>query len=191
MNGFRRLAHNHDFTVLWTGRTISELGSRMSAFVFPILALQLSGSTMVASFTEATYLLGMATALLPAGVLADRLHRGRTMRLASGSGVLLYGSLVIAGLLGHLTIPHLMIVGLFTGIAAGLFSPAELSAVKDVVSTEDLPTALSQNQARQHLASILGGPVGGALYGVARWFPFAADTVRMSEPPSSRYLAAQ
>jgi hypothetical protein len=46
-----------------------------------------------------------------------------------------------------------------------------------VVDREDLPTALSQNQARQHVASLLGAPLGGLLYGVARWLPFAADTV--------------
>jgi MFS family permease len=177
MTRFRDLARNHDFTALWVGQTISELGSRMSAFVFPILALQLSGSTLVASIAEATYLVGVAAALLPAGVLADRMHRGRLMRVASGSGALLYGSLVVAGILGHLTIPHLMVVGLLTGIGSGLFSPAEMSAIKDVVSTDELPTALSQNQARQHLASLLGGPVGGALYGVTRWFPFVADTI--------------
>ena len=177
MTRFRDLARNHDFTVLWVGQTISELGSRMSAFVFPILALQLSGSTLIASITEAAYLIGVAAALLPAGVLADRMHRGRLMRLASGSGVVLYGSLVAAGILGHLTIPHLIVVGLLTGAGSGLFSPAEMSAIKDVVGADDLPTALSQNQARQHLASLLGGPVGGALYGITRWFPFLADTI--------------
>ncbi len=177
MTRFRSLARNHDFTVLWVGQTISELGSRMSAFVFPILALQLSGSTLVASIAEAAYLVGVAAALLPAGVLADRLHRARLMRIASGSGVLLYGSLVVAGLLGQLTVPHLIVVGLLTGAGSGIFSPAEMSAVKDVVATDELPTALSQNQARQHLASLLGGPVGGALYGITRWFPFLADTI--------------
>lgn len=177
MTRFRDLARNHDFTLLWVGQTISELGSRMSAFVFPILALQLSGSTLVASIAEAAYLAGVAAALLPAGVLADRMDRRRLMRIASGSGVLLYGSLVLAGALGHLTIPHLLVVGLLTGAGSGVFSPAEMSAIKDVVGTEELPTALSQNQARQHVASLLGGPIGGALYGVGRWLPFLADTV--------------
>jgi hypothetical protein len=177
MNRFRALARNRDFTVLWTGETISELGSRMSAFVFPILALQISGSTLVAAVAEAAYLLGVAGALLPAGVLADRFDRARLMRIASGSGVLLYGSLVVAGALGHITIPHLVVVGFLTGVGSGVFSPAEMSAIRDVVATEELPTALSQNQARQHVASLLGGPIGGALYGVVRWLPFVADAV--------------
>jgi len=177
MTSFRDLARNHDFTVLWVGQTISELGSRVSMFVFPLLAWQLTHSTLLAAAVEALHLLGLCGALLPAGVLADRMDRRRLMRLASGSGVLLYGSLVLAGLLGTLTIPHLAVVALLTGVGAGVFSPAETSAVRTVVPNEDLATALSQVQARQHVAGLLGGPVGGLLYGVTRWLPFAADAV--------------
>jgi predicted MFS family arabinose efflux permease len=177
MTSYRSLARNHDFTVLWVGQTISELGSRMSMFVYPLLAYQLTGSALAAAATESAHLLGMSASLLPAGVLADRLDRRRLMRLASGSGVLLYGSLVAAALLGELTVPHLLIVALLTGAGAGVFSPSEISAIRAVVPSEDLPTALSQNQARQHVASLLGGPMGGALYGVTRWLPFAADAV--------------
>src|SRR6478735_4464688 len=86
MTRFGRLARNHDFTVLWTGATISELGSRMSMFVFPLLAFQLTGSAFVAALAESAHLLGLAVALLPAGVLADRFDRRWLMRLASGSG---------------------------------------------------------------------------------------------------------
>ena len=177
MTGYRDLARNHDFTVLWIGQTISELGSRVSMFVFPLLAYQLTGSALVAGAAEAVHLLGLAGTLLPAGVLADRLDRRRLMRWASGSGVLLYGSLVVAGLADALTVPHLLVVALLTGAGSGLFAPAEVSAVRAVVPTEDLPTALSQNQARQHIAGLVGGPLGGLLYGVARWLPFAADAV--------------
>ncbi|MCW2845015.1 MAG: major facilitator superfamily 1 [Nocardioides sp.] len=177
MPGYRDLARNHDFTVLWVGQTVSELGSSVSMFVFPLLTFQLTGSPLAAAAAEALYLLGLVGMLLPAGVLADRLDRRRVMRVASGAGVLLYGSLVVAGVAGALTLPHLLVVALLTGMAAGTFAPAETSAVRTVVPTEDLPTALSQNQARQHVASLVGAPLGGLLYGATRWLPFAADAV--------------
>jgi predicted MFS family arabinose efflux permease len=177
MASYRSLSRNHDFTVLWVGQTVSELGSRMSMFVFPLLAYQLTHSAFIAAAVESCHLLGTALTLLPAGVLADRVDRLRLMRLASGSGVLLYGSLVAAALLGMLSIPQLLVVAFLTGVGAGVFAPSEISALRAVVPDEDLPTALSQNQARQHVASLLGGPVGGALYGVTRWLPFAADAV--------------
>ena len=48
MTGFRDLRRNHDFTALWVGSTVSELGTRVSMFVFPLIAYGLTGSTVVA-----------------------------------------------------------------------------------------------------------------------------------------------
>ncbi|MCW2867913.1 MAG: transporter, partial [Marmoricola sp.] len=49
MPGVRSVARHHDFTVLWIGTTISELGSRTSMFVFPLLGYALTGSALVAA----------------------------------------------------------------------------------------------------------------------------------------------
>lgn len=177
MSSFRALSRNHDFTALWVGATVSELGTRITAFAMPLAAYALSGSALWAAAAEGIFLLGMVAMLLPAGVLADRRHRLRLMRFSLGSGVVLYGTLVVAGVSGTLTLPHLLAVALATGVVTGLFSPAEYSAIRSIVSQEELPTALSQQQARQHVAGLLGGPVGGALFSLARWAPFAADAV--------------
>ena len=177
MTGYRELARNHDFTILWVGETISELGSTMSLFVFPLLGYHLTGSTAVAALLEGAGLLGMVAMMLPAGLLADRFDRRRLMIGASGTGALLYGSLAVAGALGSLTVPHLAAVALLTGIAQGVFQPAQMAAIRRVVTTDELPTAFSQNQARQHVASLLGGPLGGLLYAVRAWAPFAVDAI--------------
>lgn len=177
VTGYRELARNRDFTILWIGETVNELGSTMSLFVFPLLGYHLTGSSLVAALLEAVGLLGMCATLLPAGVLADRVDRQKVMLVASAGGVVLYGSLVVAGALDVLTVPHLAVVALLTGVASGLFQPAQGAAIRAVVATEDLPTALSQNQARQHIASLLGGPLGGLLYAVRAWAPFLVDTV--------------
>jgi MFS family permease len=177
MTGYRDLARNHDFTILWVGETISELGSTMSLFVFPLLGYHLTGSTAVAAMLEGAGLLGMVAMMLPAGVLADRYDRRTLMLAASGIGSLLYGSLAVAGYLGALTIPHLAVVALLSGVAQGVFQPAQMAAIRAVVPTEDLATAFSQNQARQHVASLLGGPLGGALYAVRAWAPFTVDAI--------------
>lgn len=177
MPGYRQLSRNRDFTVLWIGDTVSELGSALSMFVFPLIGYALSGSAVTAALVEAAYLGGLCATLLPAGVLADRVDRRRIMLVASGTGCAAYASLAAAGALGALTLPHLVGAALVSGVAAGAFNPAQISAIRSVVSTDDLPTALSQNQARQHIASLLGGPLGGALYAVTRWLPFAVDAI--------------
>jgi MFS family permease len=175
VTSYRALANNRDFTVLWIGQTVSELGTRVSMFVFPLLTFAITGSVLVAGLVGAVEMLGLTAALLPAGVLADRVDRRRLLRAASGSGALLYASLAAAALLDAVTLPHLLVVAFASGAAAGVFAPTEMSAVRTVVPRDQLPTALSQNQARQHVAGLVGGPLGGALYAVARWLPFAFD----------------
>jgi len=177
MTSFRNLARNRDFTVLWLGETVNELGSRMSMFVFPLLAYAITGSAANAAVAEFAFLLGNAVALLPGGILADRVDRRLVMLTASASGLVLYGVLALAVAGGWATLPLISSVGLLTGLGAGAFEPAQMSAIRAVVSEEELPTALSQNQARQHVAGLVGGPLGGALFGLFRWLPFAVDAV--------------
>nr|WP_202387986.1 MFS transporter [Nocardioides flavescens] len=168
---------NHDFTVLWVGQTVNLLGTRVSMFVFPLVAYALTGSALLAGLAGAAELLGTALALLPAGVVADRVDRRRVLRWAAGSGVVLYASLVVAVALDALTLAHLLVVGVLTGAAAGLFAPAENAAIPAVVPTSQLPSALSRNAARERVADLVGGPLGGALYAVGRAAPFLFDAV--------------
>ena len=177
MASYSDLRRNRDFTALWVGQTVSDLGTQLSAFVYPLVGFALTHSLLLAALVEAVNLLGMAATVLPAGVLADRVHRGRLMRLASAGGALLYGSLVVAALVGVLTFAQLLTVALLTGVGAGLFAPAEMSAVRTIVTVDQLPVALSQNEARSHLAALLGAPLGGVLYAVTRWLPFLVDAV--------------
>ncbi len=177
MTSYRTLARNRDFTRLWVGEAVSQLGTAASLFVFPLVGYALTGSALLAGLPVAAYSLGIALALLPAGVLADQLDRRRLLLTASAVGCLLSGSLGVAGVVGAITLPHLIVVALGTGAVAGLYMPTEMSAVRSVVTREELPTAISQNQARHHIAALLGGPVGGILYAVGRPLPFLVDAV--------------
>ena len=177
MTSYRALARNRDFTRLWVGEAVSQLGTTASLFVFPLVGYALTGSALLAGLPVAAYTLGIALALLPAGVVADQFDRRRVLLAASAAGLGLSGSLAVAGLLGSITLPHLVLVALGTGAVAGVYMPTEMSAVRSVVSRAELPTAISQNQARHHLASLLGGPLGGVLYAAGRPLPFLVDAV--------------
>lgn len=171
------LWRNHDFMILWTGETVSSLGSSMSFFVFPLVGYSLTGSTTEAALAGTAYALGSVSANLPAGALVDRWNRRAVLLSSNAVGAVLYASLVAAIFLDALTLAHLVLVALFTGVVAAFFGPAEQAAVRTVVPTRQLPTAYSQNQARQHVAALVGPPLGGALYSVMRWAPFLADAV--------------
>ena len=173
----RGLWRNHDFMLLWTGQTVSTIGSSMSFFVFPVIGYTLTGSTTHAALAGGAFSLGQVALRLPAGVLVDRWDRRRVMVLSNLVGGLLYASLALALLAGGLTLAHLVAVALLTGVVGCFFSPAEQAALRTVVPAEQLPTAFSQNQARQHVAVLVGPPVGGALLGLRLWAPFLVDAV--------------
>ena len=177
VTGYRDLARNRDFTVLWAGETINELGSALSLFAYPLLAFHLTHSAYLTSVVEALFLVGMTGATLPGGVLADRLDRRRIMLTANGLAAALYAVLAGLTLSGHLVVGELMVGALLTGVAAGVHGPAQSSAIRSVVTTDELSTALAQDQARQHVGSLLGGPLGGALFAFGRGLPFVVDAV--------------
>ena len=95
MTALGDLSRNRDFRVLWIGETVSELGSRMSMFVFPLLTFAVTGSAAHAALTESVHLVGLVLALLPAGVVADRVNRRAILFLASASGLLLYSVVLL------------------------------------------------------------------------------------------------
>ncbi|MDQ1106441.1 putative MFS family arabinose efflux permease [Nocardioides zeae] len=175
MTGYRQLARNRDFTVLWVGETISELGNRTSAFAYPLVALALTGSAGTAALVQAAYFGGIVAALLPAGALVDRVHRGRLLRAVSLAGFTVYAALATTLAAGALPAAGLVLGALVAGVLAGVYEPAQVSAVRSVVTTDDLPAALAQNQARGHVAGLAGAPLGGVLLGLGRWVPFALD----------------
>jgi MFS family permease len=149
----------------------------MSFFVFPLLGYAITHSTTQAALAGSAYALGSVAPKLPAGVLVDRWNRRVIMIAANATGAALYASLAAALLMHQLGLAHLVVVALLTGVAASFYGPAETAAVRAVVPSPQLPTAFSQNQARQHVAALVGPPLGGALYAVARCVPFLFDAV--------------
>src|SRR5680860_902439 len=109
VTSYRTLARNRDFTRLWVGEAISQLGTTASLFVFPLVGYALTGSALLAGLPVAAYTLGIALALLPAGVVADQFDRRRVLLTASAAGFVLSGSLAVAGLAGSITLPHLVV----------------------------------------------------------------------------------
>ncbi|MGH3447508.1 MAG: MFS transporter [Nocardioidaceae bacterium] len=105
------LWRNHDFMVLWSGETVSQLGSSMSFFLFPIIGYTLTGSTTQAALIGATYTLGSVVSSLPAGVWVDRCNRHAVLLGSNLAGAVLYAGLVLAMVFHVLTLPQLIGTG--------------------------------------------------------------------------------
>ena len=171
------LWRNRDYVLLWAGQAVSILGTQLSQLAFPLLVLALTGSAAQAGFVAAARSVPWLLFALPAGALVDRWPRKVTMILCSAGGAVALGSIALAYALGVLTIGQLVAVSFVEGTLALVFGLAESSALPQVVSREQLPAAVAQQQAQYSVGGLLGPPLGGALFGIAQLLPFLLDAV--------------
>jgi MFS family permease len=171
------LASNRDFMLLWSGEALSQLGSQASTVAFPLLVLTLTGSAAKAGIVGLAKWLPLAVMALPAGMLADRLDRKRLMIACDATRALLLASIPIALVVGRPPFAQVAGVAFVDGCLFTVTYIAERGALRQVVTVEQLPAAVAQNEARAFAANILGPPLGGVLSAAARALPFLADAV--------------
>lgn len=163
--------------LLWTGQVVSTVGTRITSLAYPLLVLSMTGSPLLAGVVGFAQALPFLVVYLPAGALVDRLDRKRVMLVADGIRAAALVT-VVAGLVGDwLTLVHLVIVVFVDGACFVFFQLAEGAALPHIVPRHQLPTALAQNQAREHGAELAGQPLGGALFTIGHVVPFVVDAV--------------
>lgn len=173
------LHRNRSFLILWTGGVLSGVGSSMSTLVFPLVGFALTGSTFLAGLAATGVLTGELLGLLVSGPLVDRFPHRRTLTVANvAATVSMSMSSVAAASLTHtLSLIHLVLAGLAIGLADAFVGPAVSAAIRHAVPIGQLPLAYTRIQVREHLATLIGPPLGGALYSIARSVPFIVDAI--------------
>ncbi len=171
------LRRNRDFQLLWAGEAVSVLGSRVSAIAYPLLVLALTGSPAKAGIVGFAGTIPYVLTPLVAGVLVDRFSLRRLLVAADlGRGAAL-ATVVAALAVGEPPLAQLVVVAFVEGALFILSGTAQTAVVPRVVPTEQLPTALSQNEARERGAYLAGQPLGGVLFDVGRVVPFLFDAL--------------
>lgn len=171
------LWRNHAYTRYWAGRAVSQFGSALSIIAFPLLVLALDGTATQAGAVASCSLVTRMVLRLPAGHLADRMNQRTLMVSMDVIRCVAVGSVPLAGAMGWLSYPQLLVVAFAEGSASALFGPASAVAFRDLVTKEQLTSALSRGQATMATVSMLGPVAGGALFGVDRVLPFTVDAV--------------
>ena len=99
-----------DFLKLWTGQSISELGSQVSGLAIPWLAAAgLHASPLEFSLLTVLGFLPFILFALPAGVWVDRLRRRPILIAGDAARAVLLGYVPLAWALGILTIGQLLV----------------------------------------------------------------------------------
>lgn len=173
------LWRHRDFVKLWSGQTVSELGSSVTQIALPLVAV----ITLHASAFEVGALTAATTAAfllvgLPAGAIVDRLRRRPVLVAADIGRTILYGSIPVASALGHLTLLQLYVVALAAGVQTVFFDVAYQSYLPALVDRAQLVEGNGKLTATEAMARVAGPGVGGALVGwVGAATAMAADAV--------------
>jgi MFS family permease len=155
---------NPDFVKIWTGQTISNMGSGIGGIALPLTAV------LVLSATPAQ--MGILSALsgasvlvfgLLAGVWVDRLRRRPILIVADLGRALLLTSIPLAALFGLLHLVQLFIVAALVGILTVFFNVASQSFLPSLIEQEKLVEANSKLAMSDSLAEIGGPALAGPL----------------------------
>jgi len=171
------LWRNWNYLLLWSGQTISSIGSGVSDLAFPLLILALTRSPAQAGLAAALRTLPYFIFTLPGGALIDRWDRKRVMIVCDTGRALSLASIPVALVLGHLTIVQLYLVSFIEGTLYVFFDLAETASLPQVVSQEQLSAAIAQNDVTFGITTLLGPPLGGFLYTLGRLVPFLTDAI--------------
>ncbi len=171
------LWRNRDYLLLWSGQTISSLGTTISQVTFPLLVLALTNSPLQAGLAGALRLLPYFLCGLPAGALIDRWDRKRVMLICDMGRALSLVSIPLALALRHLTLLQLDLNALIEGTLYVFFDLAEAASLPRVVSSDQLPRATAQNALTGGITSLIGPALGTALYSLRSLLPFAVDAL--------------
>ena len=156
------LFRHRDFRLLWTGQTVSSIGSNVTTVALPLVAVAVLDATtfQVAVLTAAAWLPWLLVGL-PAGAWVDRLRRRPVMILCDLVSAVLFLSVPVAALLGLLTIGQLLAVALGAGLARVFFETADQVYLPTLLRPEEVPEGNARLQATQTASYVVGPGLAG------------------------------
>jgi MFS family permease len=153
-----------DFLKLWTGQSISEVGSQVSQLAIPWLAaVGLHASPIQFSLLGVLGFLPFILFALPAGVWVDRLRRRQILIVGDASRAVLLALIPILWAAGVLQIWHLLILQFVVGVFTVFFDVAYQSYLPALIEREHLVDGNSKLQLTVSVAQVAGPSISGGL----------------------------
>ena len=161
-----RLWSHPDFLKLWTGQSISELGSQVSQLAIPWLAaVGLHASPFAFSLLSVLGFLPFILFALPAGVWVDRLRRRQILIVGDSARAVLLALIPILWAAGVLRIWHLLVLQFVIGVFTVFFDVAYQSYLPALIEREHLVDGNSKLQLAVSIAQVGGPSLSGGLIG--------------------------
>src|SRR5580698_9697665 len=172
------LLRDRNFLLLCGGNGISLMGTFGARLCYPILALEITGSPVLAGWVSFAATVPNLLFYAHAGAVADYSDRRRTMLLCQVLGALVAAVLTVWVIVSGPFLPVLLVTApLLEGIFLAYFALSEVAAIRDLLPEAQYAAAFSYYEAEQPAAILTGRALGAAALGLARWVPFAGNLV--------------
>jgi MFS family permease len=162
-----------DFALLWLGDTVNALGSSITLFVLPLIAVRsLHASALQIGLLSTFRWLPALLVGLPAGAWVERREKRRVCvgcNLASGA---VMAAVPVLAALAMLSMTELYAVVAAAGAVGAVFSAGYVPYLSTVLAPADYRRGISRVQAARTAAQFCGPALGGVL--ATLWRPSAA-----------------
>jgi MFS family permease len=155
---------NSDFVKLWAGESVSLIGTQITQFALPLVAvLTLSASVFQVGVLNACRYAPVVVVSLFAGVWLDRRRRRPILIACSLGNAALIALVPITNAMGVLSIGELYAICLLAGVLTVVFDVGVLSYVPSLVEREQLADSNGKIQTSTAFAGVAGPGVAGLL----------------------------
>jgi MFS family permease len=161
------IMRNHDFVKVWAGESISLIGTQITIFALPLVAiLSLHATVFQVGLLNMSRNIPIVVCSLFAGVWLDRRRRRPIMIACSLGNAVLIGLVPISSATGFLSMGLLYAVTLLVGVLSVVFDVGVLTYMPHLVGREHLAASNSRIQASTSFSLVAGPGIAGLLVGV-------------------------
>ena len=158
---------SRDFTRLWAGQTVSLIGTQVTQFTMPLVAvLTLRATVFEVGVLNSLRFVPVLLLSVFAGVWLDRRRRRPVLIFCALGNAVLIGLVPIAAATGELSIGLLYAVNGLVGTLNMIFDVGALSYVPFLVQRDKLSEANARLQVSGAVAGISGPGLAGLLVGL-------------------------
>ena len=164
--------HYRNFTLLWAGLIVSNMGTWMQNVANGWLVLQLTNSPLWLGILGLSFAVPMI--ILPpfAGAVVDRVNRVRLLFFTQSMQLVIALTLAALTWFGRIEVWHILFASAFGAALLAFDNPARQALVPALVHPRDLLNALSLNSATYTGAALIGPALAGIMLG-----PLGAGTL--------------
>lgn len=159
---FAAMRHR-DFRLFLIGQFVSLCGTWLQMVAQGWLVFQLTNSPFDVGLVTA---LGSAPILLftlYGGVIADRVNKRKFVLFLQVVKLVEALALAVLTHLDLITVPWIMVLAVFAGLASAFEVPARQAMIADIVDRADLMNAIALNSSAYNAARVVGPAIAGAL----------------------------